>query len=130
MPAEPRPGRTGGIVLAALALPIGLLVALSGAVTGEFFIVTALAGLLLTLGLAVFGYRRAGLAPSPSIAVPLLVLALAAAVFVGEITLWLLAFEGIYLAIAIAGIVAIPLLTIAGLLGVGAARRKRRRTGL
>ncbi|WP_089774244.1 hypothetical protein [Ruania alba] len=114
--------------MAALALPLGIAVALLGFATDDSsgIMITATLGLLLTAGLAIGGYRLAGASGPAAVAVPLLVLAVGAGVFVAEVALWLLLFNEESAVLAIIGIVAIPVLTIAGILGISAALRKQR----
>lgn len=121
------PGRRAlGIVLAALAIPLGLVTAAAlGLADIEFALIP---GLAVLLGLAIGGYLVAGVRAGSAVLIPMIILFIAAVLAIGELAAWagLLFAEGETLQIVVGGIVITAIPVISTTLILASARRKRR----
>jgi heme/copper-type cytochrome/quinol oxidase subunit 4 len=126
--AAASPGRRGlGILLACLAIPLGIAVAV-GLLAVDFELGWIL-GLVAMVGLAIIGYLTAGVRAGTSVFAPIAIIGIAAVAFIGEVAVWagfLFADENATVMRIIGGlvIVAIPVITTTVILAAG--RRRSR----
>lgn len=128
----PRRNRPLGILLAALALPVGVLIPF----LVEVFVavdapVVLAVGVVVALAMAIGGYLMAGVGKVAAVIIPVLVLAVGSALFVGELLLWIKGLvdddaSPIALVALVCMVIGLPVATIVVLIMVGRRRRSGR----